>query len=57
MLPRLPARPIPVEPPVDLGDEAWIQAGASLTTRICAGCHGVAAVSGGVLSDLRHSAS
>ena len=37
-------------------DEAQIQAGATHFTRYCAVCHGLGAVSGGVLPDLRHSA-
>jgi len=42
MLPRPPARPIPLEPPEDPGDEAWIQTGASRSSRNCAVCHGIA---------------
>ncbi len=42
MLPWPPARPIPLGPPEDPGDEAWIQGGASLSSRNCAVCHGAA---------------
>lgn len=55
-LPPPPARPDPIEPPEDLGNEVQIQAGASLYTRNCAICHGIEAGSAGVLPDLRHSA-
>ncbi len=55
-LPPPPQRPAPIAPPKDLGSEAQILAGSSLYERNCSGCHGVTAVSGGVLPDLRHSA-
>jgi len=52
-LPELPAAPPPAD---DFGSDAQIEAGAAHYTRICSVCHGVAAISGGVLPDLRHSA-
>jgi len=55
-LPPPPARPLPVTPPEDLGSEEQIAAGSSLYERNCAGCHGITAISGGILPDLRHSA-
>jgi quinohemoprotein ethanol dehydrogenase len=55
-LPPPPQRPAPITPPEDLGSEERILAGQSLYQRTCGGCHGITAVSGGVLPDLRHSA-
>jgi alcohol dehydrogenase (cytochrome c)/quinohemoprotein ethanol dehydrogenase len=55
-LPPPPQRPALIDPPKDTGSEAQIQAGSSLYERNCGGCHGITAVSGGVLPDLRHSA-
>jgi alcohol dehydrogenase (cytochrome c)/quinohemoprotein ethanol dehydrogenase len=55
-LPPLPEMQAASPPPDDFGSEAQIQAGAAHYTRICSVCHGVAAISGGVLPDLRHSA-
>jgi alcohol dehydrogenase (cytochrome c)/quinohemoprotein ethanol dehydrogenase len=55
-LPPLPPRSARISPPEDIGSEAQILAGSSLYERNCAGCHGITAVSGGVLPDLRHSA-
>jgi PQQ-dependent dehydrogenase (methanol/ethanol family) len=55
-LPAMPAMSAVPPPPNDFGSDAQIGAGASLYTRYCSSCHGVAAISGGVLSDLRHSA-
>ena len=55
-LPPLPDLPAIPPPPDDFGSDAQVEAGAVHYTRICAVCHGVAAISGGVLSDLRHSA-
>ena len=52
----MPAMSAVPPPPNDFGSDAQIGAGASLYTRYCSSCHGVAAISGGVLSDLRHSA-
>ena len=52
-LPELPAAPPPAD---DFGSDAQIEAGAAHYTRICSVWHGVAAISGGVLPDLRHSA-
>jgi mono/diheme cytochrome c family protein len=55
-LPKPPSLPIPITPPEDYGTEEQIATGASLYERYCSGCHGITAVSGGVLPDLRHSA-
>jgi mono/diheme cytochrome c family protein len=55
-LPPPPPRPVPIAPPEDLGSEEEILTGNSLYERNCSGCHGMTAVSGGVLPDLRHSA-
>ena len=55
-LPPPPVRPELPAPPEQFGSDAQIQAGAALFMRTCAGCHGVGAISGGVLQDLRHSA-
>jgi len=41
--------------PKSFGDEATVQRGKGLYQRFCGGCHGDAAVSGGVLPDLRRS--
>ncbi len=54
-LPPLPELPPPPPPPDDFGSEDQIAAGAAHYTRICSVCHGVGAISGGVLPDLRHS--
>jgi PQQ-dependent dehydrogenase (methanol/ethanol family) len=55
-LPPLPELPTPPSPQDDFGSEEQVTAGAGLYMRYCAVCHGVAAVSGGALPDLRHSA-
>ncbi len=55
-LPVLPEQPAPPPPPDDFGSDMQVQAGAAHYTRNCSVCHGVAAISGGVLPDLRHSA-
>ncbi len=55
---ELPARPAPPEAPeapAIFGGEEQIAAGGSLYGKSCAICHGVAAISGGVLPDLRRS--
>jgi PQQ-dependent dehydrogenase (methanol/ethanol family) len=57
---RLPAtgaaaRPVPQVTP--FGDAATLTRGKAVYHRYCGGCHGDAAVSGGVLPDLRESAS
>jgi len=56
VLPALPDMPAPPPPPDDFGSDMQVQAGAARYTRNCSVCHGVAAISGGVLPDLRHSA-
>lgn len=55
-LPPMPDLVAAATPPESFGSESQIDAGARLYTRYCSACHGVAAVSGGVLADLRHSA-
>ena len=55
-LPPLAPLPEPPAPPDDFGNDDQVTAGAALYTRYCSVCHGVAAVSGGALPDLRHSA-
>ena len=55
-LPPLPAQPISGPPPDAFGSPEQIAAGAGLYTKHCSVCHGVGAISGGVLPDLRHSA-
>jgi alcohol dehydrogenase (cytochrome c)/quinohemoprotein ethanol dehydrogenase len=52
--PEIPAAP---PPPAMFGSEEQVAAGGALYTRYCAICHGVAAVSGGALPDLRRSAT
>ncbi len=49
VLPPIPERAPPPEPPAEIGDEAAIANGQSLYGRNCIGCHGATAVSGGVL--------
>ena len=56
VLPALPDMPAPPPPPDDFGSDMQVQAGAAHYTRNCSVCHGLAAISGGVLPDLRHSA-
>ena len=55
-LPAAPERPEPPPPPDDFGSQEQIVAGGGDYVRYCAECHGLAAQSGGVLPDLRHSA-
>lgn len=52
-LPPLAALPLA---PDDFGSESQIQAGRSSYMRYCYICHGVDAIGGGVIPDLRHSA-
>ena len=59
---RLPpldeAVPLPPGPPaVPRVSEDVIENGNALYHRICAGCHGIQAVSNGVVKDLRHMTS
>ncbi len=56
VLPALPDMPAPPPPADDFGSDMQVQAGSAHYTRNCSVCHGVAAISGGVLPDLRHSA-
>lgn len=55
-LPAMPELVAGASPPESFGTETQIGSGAGLYTRYCSTCHGVAAISGGVLPDLRHSA-
>ena len=43
------------EPPSAFGDELLIEEGRLNFAKNCVGCHGIAAVSGGVIPDLRFS--
>lgn len=52
---RLPDTFLPPKPPARFGDDAILASGKKQYHRFCAGCHGDAAVGGGVLPDLRHS--
>jgi len=51
--PPLPPRPAP---PERFGDQTMVDRGTHIFTRSCRICHGVGAVGGGVLPDLRFSA-
>jgi quinohemoprotein ethanol dehydrogenase len=51
--PDPPAAPIPEPPPLAASAEV-VQTGRLLYARYCGVCHGGAAVSGGVIADLRH---
>ncbi|MDZ7768833.1 MAG: c-type cytochrome [Woeseiaceae bacterium] len=55
-LPPMPDVMAAASPPESFGSESQINTGARLYTRSCAGCHGIGAISGGVLPDLRYSA-
>jgi PQQ-dependent dehydrogenase (methanol/ethanol family) len=55
-LPPKPELPVTADKPPMFGGQEQIAAGGSLYGKSCAICHGVAAVSGGVLPDLRQSA-
>ncbi len=55
-LPPVPEQPKPVLQQVkQFADAATIEQGRQLFHRSCFGCHGVLAISGGVIPDLRHS--
>ena len=54
-LPEKAPLPERLPPPDRFGSEEQVAAGAALYGRYCMICHGVAAVSGGALPDLRHS--
>ena len=54
-LPAPPERAAPIAPPDNFGSGAQIQAGGGMYMKTCAICHGIVAISGGVLPDLRHS--
>ena len=55
-LPTMPASPAVPAPPDDFGSDGQITAGGANYMKYCAVCHGVAAVGGGAIPDLRHSA-
>lgn len=55
-LPPLPEMAARISPPDPFGSEQQVAAGGGLYIRYCTGCHGIAAISGGVLPDLRHTA-
>jgi alcohol dehydrogenase (cytochrome c)/quinohemoprotein ethanol dehydrogenase len=56
-LPPIPQISQPPEPPSDLGDDELVAKGRLLYAPNCTGCHGLNAVSGGVIPDLRYSAT
>lgn len=57
-LPPVPEQPKPeLQQVKQFADAATIEQGRVLYHRSCFGCHGVSAVSGGVIPDLRHSAA
>jgi len=55
-LPPVPELAAIPPPPEMFGSQEQVGAGSSLFMRYCAVCHGVAAISGGALKDVRHSA-
>jgi PQQ-dependent dehydrogenase (methanol/ethanol family) len=55
-LPPLPEMAARVSPPDQFGSAQQVAAGGGLYTRYCAVCHGIAAIAGGALPDLRHTA-
>jgi PQQ-dependent dehydrogenase (methanol/ethanol family) len=56
VLPPMPDMPVRVSPPDQFGSEEQVAKGAGLYGRYCAVCHGVTVISGGAISDLRHTA-
>lgn len=48
---------MPLEPPPATASPAEVAQGQALYARFCSTCHGDAAVSGGLVPDLRHSAT
>ena len=54
-LPPLEPRPLVINPPADTANAATIATGRALFGRFCSVCHGVSAVGGGVVPDLRAS--
>jgi quinohemoprotein ethanol dehydrogenase len=58
LVPPVPSdlTPVPAPPTID-ASTAVVQAGATLYSRFCVGCHGIGAISGGGLPDLRKSAA
>src|SRR3974390_3247471 len=58
VLPPLPPMEEPVlNPPPSVADAATIHRGEAVYQRFCAACHGDVVVSGGLLPDLRYSAT
>jgi len=55
-LPAMPEMSAIPPPPDDFGSDTQVADGGAHYTRICSVCHGVGAISGGTLPDLRHSA-
>jgi alcohol dehydrogenase (cytochrome c)/quinohemoprotein ethanol dehydrogenase len=55
VLPPPPPLPPRLEPPKPFGDEEMIEAGRIGWAKFCTGCHGIEAIAGGVLPDLRWS--
>jgi alcohol dehydrogenase (cytochrome c)/quinohemoprotein ethanol dehydrogenase len=45
----------PLDPPPSTADAATIATGKAIFGRVCAACHGDAAIAGGIVPDLRHS--
>ena len=57
-LPSLPQSPLPrLKPPQPTASAAMVQKGQGLYQHFCSTCHGDVAVGGGVLPDLRYSAT
>jgi quinohemoprotein ethanol dehydrogenase len=57
-LPPLPEfSPPPLQPPRSTANPMTVEKGEGLYQRYCSSCHGDVAVSGGVLPDLRYSAT
>ena len=53
-----PPEPLPpLNPPQQFGDAATVEAGRTLFHRSCSACHGFGAVGGGIVTDLRYSAT
>jgi alcohol dehydrogenase (cytochrome c)/quinohemoprotein ethanol dehydrogenase len=55
ILPTPPPYPARAKPPADFGDGHTIESGRVLYSKNCENCHGINAISGGVIPDLRHS--
>jgi alcohol dehydrogenase (cytochrome c)/quinohemoprotein ethanol dehydrogenase len=55
-LPPMPDMPARIAPPDQFGSAEQVAKGGGLYMRYCAVCHGVAAIAGGAIPDLRHTA-